>query len=573
MVGAQSDRFPSSLCFMLNSLLVLLAAAAFIVFGYVSLLRIIWKQHAADGLSVRLVSVFKDPQSFLTLLGGSAIFLALPATSLLLFWGWGPALLWLMIFHLLVETIININFGADQTPITLQQALQRRGKSGPLSASIVLAWEVLIVLVVAIVLAQLASMLDQQPGLIWALLSLWPAFLIYRHAPQFMSAAVRRVLTGACIALGLVLADTLGMAIYGSWSPFGMQLDWLALNNATGAALFLMVGTALVHRNPNTAAPLATLSGYVWVMLVSLLVFFVIWNQPTLDAPLHSLRERSADLPAMININLLLFGSTLLVLWRLLAELADPAVRSSETAPAQRFAQWQGLGLFNLLLSALLVLSLGAALGIGAWKTHYLQWTQSLNLLHQFELSLTSLFELASNQHDIGHLFHTVFMAMLCIAGLRLLLTSISGLRAIVPTLPANCSAAVYLRRSGVLHAAIIFILVCYFVERGVSLNWWWLCGALAWWLLCDLLVTAAQMQADQPATAAHVIFNSLCVILIGLGGYQLIWSALAAAANDQALLALGIGAILCLSLAGWRAATAPLLRPFRELRKPKPLQ
>jgi len=99
---------------MHSSLIAFLAALGFIAFGYVSMLRLLSKQSFG---AVGLKSVFNGIKSnqALSNLGSSAFFVSLPATSLLLFWGWGPALIWLVIFHLFIESICHLQYSSQDS--------------------------------------------------------------------------------------------------------------------------------------------------------------------------------------------------------------------------------------------------------------------------------------------------------------------------------------------------------------------------------------------------------------------------------------------------------------------------
>ena len=92
-----------------NSLTVFLFALALIVFGYLSLVRLVYRQEFKPKPLKQTLRSLTHLQ-MLSNLGSSAFFLSLPATSLLLFWGWGPALMWLVIFHLIIESLAHLHF-------------------------------------------------------------------------------------------------------------------------------------------------------------------------------------------------------------------------------------------------------------------------------------------------------------------------------------------------------------------------------------------------------------------------------------------------------------------------------
>ena len=90
---------------MINSTTVFLAFLGFMAFGYLSLIRLLAKQHLeyrAGCFPAMIKGSFG--RQLVTNLGSSAFFISLPATALLLFWGWAPALIWLVVFHFFVES-------------------------------------------------------------------------------------------------------------------------------------------------------------------------------------------------------------------------------------------------------------------------------------------------------------------------------------------------------------------------------------------------------------------------------------------------------------------------------------
>ena len=164
---------------MLNSLTVFLAALGFALFGYLSLVRLISKNKFADANFKQFLSAVKT-SDLLSNLGSSAFFVSLPATSLLLFWGWGPALLWLIIFHLIVETICHLQFSLQSANLSVADHLLRSEK--PLTAAIEQGLiQAFFLLSMGLVTALLATLIDRQSGLLFAILFLLPARALLRH--------------------------------------------------------------------------------------------------------------------------------------------------------------------------------------------------------------------------------------------------------------------------------------------------------------------------------------------------------------------------------------------------------
>ena len=112
-----------------NSAHLILGVIAFVLFGYVSVLRIITQQYFPhSSYSIALKSLFSDTR-LLANVGSSALFVSLPATSLLLFWGWAPALLWLLIAHLLIDSLAHLQVAAAEQ-IDIQSTALIRAETG-----------------------------------------------------------------------------------------------------------------------------------------------------------------------------------------------------------------------------------------------------------------------------------------------------------------------------------------------------------------------------------------------------------------------------------------------------------
>jgi len=80
----------------------------------------------------------------------------------------------------------------------------------------------------------------------------------------------------------------------------------------------------------------------------------------------------------------------------------------------------------QLFFSILLILSLAAALGIGAWKTHYLEWSNNINFVDHLTLAMKGTLQLVSSSFRTGTLAHTAIMSCMCIAGISFSMMCVS---------------------------------------------------------------------------------------------------------------------------------------------------
>jgi len=367
---------------MHNTLTVFLASFGFVVFGYLSLLRLLSKQHFGQ---IRLKQLWRGISSaqFFSNMGSSAFFVSLPATSLLLFWGWIPALLWLLIFHIIIESLCHLQYSAPSNQDSIADFLLRSDnpKIAFVEQGLIQAF---FLLSMASVTALLATLIDRQSGLMFALLFLIPARAILRHPSAALPWLIKIIAGFALLAAGMAFSDQLGFSIYGNWAPLGDSVSWLRFNNPTIIAAVLTIAVFQIERRSTSdidtnsfRRDLSTFAGVIIVVLVLAMIVQLGLAQPILDAPMNIGKDASDDLPLFIFLCLFVFAGFAALLIRLLSEEEnnEPIDKSSDLTQerGQQFARLQLVSLVQLGFLLLLVLSIGSALGIGAWKTHFLE--------------------------------------------------------------------------------------------------------------------------------------------------------------------------------------------------------
>ncbi|MEM7360803.1 MAG: hypothetical protein AAF431_17065 [Pseudomonadota bacterium] len=506
---------------MLNSLTVFLAFLAFLAFGYLSLIRILYRHLFSTGYQ-ELRRGISSSQG-LKHIGSSAFFVSLPATSLLLFWGWGPALLWLIVFHLLADSLVNLQVTAVEHQSALSEYLV--GSDQPAVSFIMRALlQVFLVLLLAIVLTMLAKLIDKESGLLFALVGLIPAYRILRSGHSAVPRVLNQFAALAMLILGFVFANELGFAIYGDWAFAGEYLDWLRFNNSTVLAAILLVGGFTLADNKAFSDDVARLAGAVIIITIITLTVKLVWLQPGLDAPLNSTQVSAEELPSFLSFCLFLFAGLSTLFFRVFNSTASSD--TEEPSAAADFGRVQAESLLQLFLAVLLVLSLASALGIGAWKTHYLNWVEQPGFAGHLNLAIDSLLYLIHSGATAGNFAHTVIMAGFCIAGLNFLRVCIKALSlAEEETVQRVGEGEGFLRvlvRSKLLQAITAFVISCYFIDNGIALNAWYLVGIISWLVVMQLIV--AMTVTMREASFARLAFGTQCLILIGLGAIQTIW-------------------------------------------------
>ncbi len=504
---------------MLNSLTVFLAALGFAVFGYLSLVRLVSKQKFAG---TRFKQFWRGitTVSLLSNLGSSAFFVSLPATSLLLFWGWGPALLWLIIFHLIVETVCHLQLSAQSGEFTVADHLLRAKQ--PFTAAIEQGLiQAFFLLSMGLVTALLATLIDRQSGLLFAILFLLPARALLRHSSTALPLTLRVIACIALLAIGLAFSNQLGFSLYGDWAPFGDSVEWLRFNNPTIIAAVLTVAVFQLEKDAGFKTDLSSFAGVIIVLLVVAMEAQLLWSQPVMDAPMNSTQLAAESLPSFISLSLFIFAGFAALLIRMLNEEDNQlgANAKDQDLKAGKFGRLQAGSFIHLSFMMLLGLSLASALGIGAWKTHYINWDDSLNLLDHLNLTISSTLHLISAQKGSGTVLHTILLAALCFTGFSFMLNCANQL-----TLEERENETIYsiILESKILQAILIFVSACYFIGEGISIDAWLLIGILAWILATHLML--GMTLSDVNPSMQRSLLAAITLVLLLIGSAQLVY-------------------------------------------------
>ena len=547
---------------MLNSLAVFFSAIVFIVFGYLSLVRILYRQQFATGIG-SLFFGLRDASN-LKHIGSSAFFVSLPATSLLIFWGWGPALLWLVVFHLLADSLVNLQVTAVNHQVALSEYLVSSTStlSSYLMRGIIQCY---LVLLLAVVLTMLAQLIDKESGLLFALIGLIPVYRILRTDYNAIPALIKIVIALAVFGLAIVFANELGWAIYGDWAPFGEKLDWFRFNNTTILAAILLSGGFALANNTGFSNDVANMAGVIVIATIVILIVRLILLQPVLDAPMNSIQDSAEPLPFFVSFCVFLFAGLSTLFFRVFNSTAPS---KAELAPAADFGRVQLESLLQLILAILLVLSLSSALGIGAWKTHYLDWSNQTNFISHLNLAITSLLKLIHSGATAGNLIHTAIMAGLCIAGLSFLRVCIKALSLAededIQEDESKKSFGLALLKSKLLQGAAAFVASTYFIAHSISINVWLIIGMLSWVIVMQLII--AMTHAMREPSMARLVYGTQCLILLTLGAIQTTWTSINWALGQQFVFA-GIGfGVLTLGMVLWWSPLYEIVTRFRQV-------
>ncbi len=534
---------------MQSSLTVFLAATAFIAFGYLSLVRLMSKQEF-EPQSLRQWSAKTFNGQLLSNLGSSALFVSLPATSLLLFWGWGPALIWLAVFHVIIETVAQLRVSTPNNSHGIADYLLRNDRTWLASLEQGLI-QFFFLLSMGVVTALLATLIDRQSGLLFALLFLFPARALLRNPRQTVPLWLKAAGALGLLALGIAVSNQLGFSIYGDWAPAGDWLPWLNFRNPTVIALVLVIAVFQMEKDLGFKGDLAKFAGGIILALLIAMLAFLLVSQPTLDAPLNASPAEDNPLPSFWGLHLLLFTGFSSLIIRLLNEEDNKMPRGVD-----QFSRLQLSGLIYCLILICLLMSLAGALGIGAWKSHYLNWGAELNILEHLNLAISSLLVLLGSQAESGSVLHTIVLTALCVTGFSFMMNCANQL-----SLEESEKDTLFslILESKLPQAILVFASSCYLIEYGVGVDIWLLIGILAWVLSCHLGL-GMSLAKHKSAWSAD-LWKYLSVVLILFGALQIIWLIINWIAREEFVFAICSSLILVLSTALWWQDLIKLLR------------
>ena len=206
----------------------------------------------------------------------------------------------------------------------------------------------------------------------------------------------------------------------------------------------------------------------------------------------------------------------------------------------------------------LLGLSLASALGIGAWKTHYLTWDESVNILDHLNLAISSTLHLIGTQTESGTLMHTVLLAALCFAGFSFMLNCTVQL-----TVEEGEEESLYslILESKILQAILIFLSASYFIANGISVDMWLLIGLLGWILATHLIVGMSLNTSHSGVLNSALTMISLA--LISIGTLQSLLITIDWILTNQYIHAFSGAALLVISALLWWSSIGQLIKNF----------
>ncbi|MBX2847906.1 MAG: hypothetical protein KTR16_06290 [Acidiferrobacterales bacterium] len=576
---------------MTNSLIIFFAALLFLVFGYASIIRIAYRSYFSNSKGTQ-----SETLTYLSNLiygvGQGAIFTCLIASSLLLFWGWGIALLWLLTFHLLAETAFN--FQASTASFDSVKKQPSLAPSALRSIIVELIWGVYVLLLSTIVVALLVNLINQQTGLVFALIALFPAHLLMRNANTGDITGLGIGISVAALLLGLLFAHQLGISIFGGFNPIEKLgfpelangwFAWLQFDNTSIMSIALIISGLVLSGQAKFRSDLSYFCGFLICVVLVLLLVKLAWLRPLIDAPLNSTQVREPGLPAFSSLGLFIFAGLSVLLLRenkdtqkkMIYKKITDGLDGKEDAGPTNFVNLQLSSLTSLLFSMMVLLMLACAMGIGAWNTHYLDWNAADSIAAHFNLAMESLLALLALSAGSGSFAYSLFVCGLAYVGFALLLNVIARLAnprggSSNTDKRQNNSILGQLHQTKVIPAILIYLISSYLIQRGISMQLWILVGMLAWFLVTDRLIENTLSYVDNnPKNKRNQKSQSVVSLLfLVLGALQIGLTALRWFDEDQVIFACVAVVILVLAVAAWKNAPVPLIAVFKDHKAPE---
>lgn len=567
---------------MTNSLLIFFASLVFLAFGYASIIRIGYRYYFSNskGTQSEALTYFSN---LIYGVGQGAIFTCLVASSLLLFWGWGLALLWLLAFHLLAETAFNL----QSSTANLESDKKQVESKTPLNKFIIeLVWGAYVLLLSTIVVALLVNLINQQTGLVFALIALFPAHLLLRNADTGSVTAIGGSISVAALLLGLLFSHQLGISIFGGFNPvesLGFPdlangfFAWLRFDNTSIMSIALIISGLVLSGQAKFRSDLSYFCGVLVIIALLLLLIKLAWLRPLVDAPLNSFQTREPGLPAFSGIGLFLFAGLSILLLRdnkdtqkkmIYKKITDGLDGKEDPGPTN-FVNLQLSSFTSLLFSVIVLLVLACALGIGAWNTHYMNWNDPGNIASHFNLAIKSILSLMNVSSGTGSFAYSLFVSGLAYVGFALLLNVIArlgGSRGSAVNKQQTNTVLSQLQQSKVFPAIVIYLLSSYLIKNGISIELWIVVGMLAWLLVTDRLIenTLSKNASVQSENRNQSVQSIVSIIFIAIGVFQIILTALRWFNNDQIAFAITACILLLLALLAWKNALAQLVTALK---------
>jgi len=328
-----------------------------------------------------------------------------------LFWGWMPAALLIVIGHLFINSTLNAlsktNSLPAETDLTNKQSLSFFQNTNRFICLIIYGF---CALLFAVLIEISTHLLSLNSGAVFFILSIGVAIYAAMAAKSKVAKIILPILI---VGFGYVLSNHLGLYVIGHWQPFEsiemLKVDerWVyaalvifaiyfastqnqtsnyvqapILNNIYGE---VSTQTEVTENNYNKEPlffkRLQQVSHALNLGIVAIFIIFLVAERPLIDTPMHANSSLLPSYSTIMTIVLFFSVGSLLSLIQYLFSNQRPEQSNSSTIQFKK--ENYNISSANLIASiaALILLFVYASsTGLGAWQTHFNDWSASKSL-------------------------------------------------------------------------------------------------------------------------------------------------------------------------------------------------
>ena len=555
----------------MNSLLIATSIFAFICAGYLFLVKR-FNQSYRDEQSTQQATTPSFLSTFSRSIQSNALLFTALTSVISLYWGWSPAILWLVIgalfIHFNMETVLHERLvdeyeSDEDDELISHYFLARDNWQKFIGLNILNAFSALASIILIVIASEIMS---KYTGSAIAVIALALAVIIWQNNSTTKTG---RLCSISVAIIGIILSDKIGLYFIGSWQPIAkfpaIVVDEVWLFAIILVLLFKQIKSHESESITHFLSLFAKVSNYCSAAIILSAFYFLAIARPLIDAPIHT---QSGNTPYYFLIIALIavVGATNLLNY--LKRLSNPLPASlNEVSPLRRNHSKVLFEVFGLIA---LVFLLASSNGIGAWSSHFVNWDADRSLMLHLNLVIDSISNIYSDltergisETSIKNFIATIFL----FNGLCLLNDNSTSKEFLGEKIQMHKESSPLQKNIGQLF--FYGFLVCTLI-LGTTINSWLLLGSLslagiAWVLLCDSHLTLECEISNPTILLVTAVITPLAGVQI-FAQCWLWWS-------SQNWLYAACGTLLALGYILTVASHGPsLAKKYTEARKQTPL-
>lgn len=426
-----------------------------------------------------------------------------------LFWGWSPALLTIVICHLIVVNSLSVMAGFKQNEASTSvlknfyPSIQKVNNNHKLRSNRQFyAWLIMYgfcALCMAILTCLSADILSLESGTLILVFSIALAAYasININPPALAYGAALTI-----ILIGTTLSNHLGIFIMGTWQPFA-SIETIHINESWVFAATLVTMAYIIRGQLLKATVAASTNSLVhlWYqrlcsiskffnlsLIFAIFVFFII-KRPVIDAPMHAYSD---TLPTYIKIiAIVLFfavGNLIDLLNDLLNSNPQTTNKHSNTHNTGNQNSLSSYSLISAVCGIILLFLFSSSVGIGAWQTHFLVWSPDTSLFEYLSKAIDSISGVLTF-YGFGEVAAKNLVSSCILLNICIILIKLMRLNEQCFGILHSITNTRFRARSN--NCLFISVLVIALLIVGVNINTWVLLGVIS---LCSTLIIAVDL-------------------------------------------------------------------------------